>query len=166
MDKLEELEKRIEVVESLVKTNKENGTKNFIHNYTINPKEMPEGYVAYVGKYDSGSIGSTFGANKSSIRDSLGQDSIEMANTLNAFASPERINIIKLLMQHPMTARSLMEKLQFKTTGKLYHHLSFLEKIGMLRKENEEFHIVGPYISCIVLIFTAVAKIIRQTPAE
>ena len=41
--------------------------------------------------------------------------------------------------QKQTLARELMEELNFSTTGKLYHHLSFLEKIGVIRKDNEKY---------------------------
>lgn len=162
MDRIEDLEKRIVALESIFNKKEIPEKEKIVHKNTIDPSEMQEGYVAYVGKYKSLNFHTTFGADKSSIRDSLGKDSDEIAKVLDAFASPERIEIIKKLMEKHMTAKELMKELNFKTTGKLYHHLSFLDKLGMLKKENEEYRINGPYMSCIILIFTAVAKILRQ----
>ena len=163
-ERLNDLEKRLTLLESYLNKSETPEKGKIIHRNTIDPSEMQEGYVAYVGKYNfpDGSFGSNFGADKSSIRDSLSKDSVEIAKILDAFASPERLEIIKKLMKKHMTAKELMAELNFNTTGKLYHHLSFLDKIGKIKKENEIYKINGPYISCIVLIFTAAAKIMRQ----
>ena len=151
-ERLNDLEKRLTLLESYLNKSETPEKGKIIHRNTIDPSEMQEGYVAYVGKYNfpDGSFGSNFGADKSSIRDSLSKDSVEIAKILDAFASPERLEIIKKLMKKHMTAKELMAELNFNTTGKLYHHLSFLDKIGMIKKENEIYFKVscskGTYI--------------------
>jgi len=84
----------------------------------------------------------------------------------DAFSSEDRINIVKTLIQRSLTARQLMDELNFSTTGKLYHHLSFLEKIGVIRKDSEEYHVSARYISCVLLIFAGVQSIINKNNKE
>ncbi len=140
-------------------------TKAVFHSNTIQPSEMEEGRFAYVGKYKSkdGTMSATFGADNNSIFGVFDCNSFEMARVIDAFSSEDRINIVKELIQRSMSARQLMEKLQFPTTGKLYHHLSFLEKIGVVRKDSDQYHVSARYISCVVLIFMGVEKIVRNS---
>ena len=131
---------------------------------TVKPTEIEEGYIAYVGNYKSadGTMGSLFGNDKCSAKELLRYNSFEMAQVIDSFSNEDRINIVKELIQNRQTAKQLIDKLQFQTTGKLYHHLSFLEKIGVVKKENDQYFIASKFIGCILLIFGGVAKIIRN----
>ena len=130
----------------------------------IKPTEIEEGYLAYVGNYQSadGTMGSRFGNDKCSAKELLNYNSFEMAQVIDAFSNEDRINIVKELIQNRQTAKQLIETLKFQTTGKLYHHLSFLEKIGVVKKENEQYFVSSKFIGCVLLIFSGVAKIIRN----
>lgn len=160
LEKLENLENRISKIEGEEKVVKNHRLKN----NTISPKDMPVGKMAYVGRYESedGSMGSTFGADCNDIATTFNHSSFEMAKVIDAFSSEDRINIVKELIKRCLTAKQLMEKLNFATTGKLYHHLSFLEKIGVIVKDSDSYHVSAKYISCVVLIFTGVASIINK----
>ena len=128
------------------------------------PDDIKDGQISYVGKYLSqdGTIGSTFGRNPRPIAPLFEMNSFEMAKIIDAFSSEERIDLVKLLIQQSLTAKQLMEKLNFATTGKLYHHLGFLEKIGVIRKDGEKFHVVARYVDCILLIFCGVQSLLRD----
>ncbi len=126
-------------------------------------KDMKNNTLLFAGKYKTkdGSSSSTFAHQQVDLEDILTCDSFEMAKVINAFASEERINIIKSLLTSKKTARQLMEDVGFSTTGKLYHHLSFLEKLGIIFKNDDYFIIEARYMACIMLMFTATEKIIR-----
>ncbi len=158
--RLEEVDYRLKKLEGEMQNKKQEKFRNVI----VNPKDVEEGRMAYVGRYESSdkSIGSTFGADNVNISKLLKTNSFEMAQVVDAFSSEDRINIVKNLIQRSLTARQLMKELNFSTTGKLYHHLSFLEKIGVIRKDNEEYHVSARYISCILLIFAGVQSIINK----
>lgn len=167
LQKLEAMEKRLDRLEGKGVSAKEDGRKP--HKQTVlHPSEMEVGTMAYTGKYESkdGKLGSTFGADCVETDKLLKVSSFEMAKVIDAFSSEERIDIIKELMKQNLRAKGLMERLGFATTGKLYHHLSFLEKLGIVRKDGEFYHVVARYISCILLIFAGVSKIIDKQPCE
>ena len=124
--------------------------------------------MAFVGRYESTyrSMGSTFGSDNIKISKLFETNSFEMAQVIDAFSNEDRIDIIKILIQRSLTARELMEELNFATTGKLYHHLSFLEKIGVIRKDSEQYHVSARYISYVLLIFAGVQSIINKNNNE
>ena len=155
---LEGLEKRISRLEKGEKQS-QTGERRGGH-----PDHLRDGEFEYAGKFTSadGSTGSTFGANGIKIASLLDCNSFEMAKVIDAFSSEERIDIVKELAKERCTAKELMEKLKFATTGKLYHHLSYLEKIGAIQKDNDKFHLNARYISCIVLIFVGVQSLIGK----
>ncbi len=169
MDKIDIILAQLEGIESrLTKLECEKGEnrkerKETIHNCTIQPSEMPMGKFAYVGRYNSNdeSFGSTFGADSNTISSLFKINSFEMAKVIDAFASEERLDIIKNLMQERLSIKALMENLQYQTTGKLYHHLSYLDKIGVITKENDQYFVTPKYISAVVLILTGAEKLTR-----
>ena len=130
----------------------------------INPKDIEEGVLIFAGNYkiDDGSGKSCFASQRSNIKGVLNVDSFEMSKIMNAFASEERVNIIKALMTKKMTAKEIMDELGFTTTGKLYHHLSALEKLHVIFKEQDYYIIDSRYIGCIALLFTAAEQILRK----
>lgn len=131
----------------------------------VEPDELKENTFTFAGNYASnnGSVCSKFGACISSINCTLNDyDSLELAKIIDAYANEERLNILKLLLQNKMTAKELMDKLNFRTTGKLYHHLSILENLGIIFKKNEVYHIQGYAIGASIMILDSSARLIRR----
>ena len=161
INKLECLEERLNKLE---KQDFKPSKEVFAGRATISPQDIEIGRMAFVGRYESadGTMGSKFGDDGVNISNLFKCNSFEMAQVIDAFSSEERINIVKQLIQRSLTARQLMEELNFSTTGKLYHHLSFLEKIGVIRKDDDQYHVSARYISCVVLIFAGVSRIIDK----
>ncbi len=153
-ERLKELESRLEKLES------KGGHRE---KSMQEAKDMNVGMLTYRGKYESSDrkIGSTF-AGDVSIGKILKMNSNEVAHVIDAFSTEERIDIVKLLLKKPLTAKEIMEILNFPTTGKVYHHLSFLEKLGIINKNNEKFCIAGKSVACVVLIMLGVSQIIER----
>lgn len=152
---IQKLNERVSALEQKLQKEESMTThKNNISDDKIVPYEVQQGKMTYSGKYQSpdGTMGATFGANCDVMR-LLQSDSFKLANVLSAFSSQERIGILKQLVQYKQTANQLMQSLDFKTTGKLYHHLSFLEKTGLVMKSGERFHVTTKYIGFLLLIF-------------
>ena len=167
-----ELESRLTAIEKAlnltkVGENSQNESRNFnsfVRRNTVDPKDMPEGEIAYIGNYvneDGGKY--RFGADGNEIKFTLKNvDNIEMAKFMEAFSRPERIQILRLLLAKKRTASELMKILNYKTTGKLYHHLSKMEDLGLLEKNNEYYSIKPRKVGASLLIFTAVSKMLRK----
>ena len=141
-----------------------NGNENFNAKQNELSEESHINILQYSGRFESEdkTMGSTFGSNNISIDSLFNYSSFEMAKVIDAFSSEDRINIIKLLINNRLTAKQLMEILKFPTTGKLYYNLSFLEKIGIIRKDCEKYHVSSKYISCVILIFAGAEKIVKN----
>ena len=157
VERLNKLEKRVSRLEG---KGKEDYGKEF-SNSIKNPQDMREGLMVYAGKFKSkdGSVGSVFGTNCCQIDNVLDFNSTELANIIDAFASAERLDIIKELMKKSCSAKELMEILKFNTTGKLYHHLSFLEKLGVVAKNSDVYHVSARFVSCILLILAGAGNL-------
>lgn len=169
--KEKELEARLSVIEKILNLNSEVGSKimakscnSVVKRNTVDPKEMPEGRIAYVGNYvneDGGQY--SFGVDNNEIKFTLNNvDNVEMSKFMEAFSRPERVEILRLLLKKSRTANELMRILSYNTTGKLYHHLSKMEDLGILTKTNEFYSIKPKKVGACLLIFTAVNKVLRK----
>ena len=162
--RLTAIEKRLNLVEfedqSGKRQNKFDANKR---KNTIHPKDMEEGKLAYVGKYVSDDGGLyTFSGDNIHIKYSLEIDYAEMAKVMEAFSRVERVHILRLLLSKRMTANQIMSILGFKTTGKLYHHLSKLEDLGLLSKKNEYYFIKPKKVGASLLVFAAVERLLMN----
>ncbi len=157
IEKCSDLEKRVGKLENLV--NQKNERQ---HNYKM-PENIKKGCIEYSGNFESadGKMGAKFGESQLSVDKLFKCNSFEMAQVVTAFSAEERINIVKELLQNSLTAKQLMERLKFTTTGKLYHHLSFLEKLGVVRKDCEQYHVSARYAGNVLLIFAGIYNIIK-----
>lgn len=161
MEKEKELIERISKLES--RLDKLEGGTSQEQKGLEEAAKMNVGKMTYRGKYESpdGQIRATF-AGDVSINKILKINSKGLAQVIDAFSSEERIDIVKLLLKKPLTAKEIMEILNFPTTGKVYHHLSFLEKLGIIKKNNEKFSISSKSVSCIVFMMLGVSQILKE----
>ncbi len=184
-EKINYLTKRIEALEETIKkltpiskTKKDNSSgdnyyttdelqKYFNGSPFVAPEDLKPNILTFAGHYVSpnGSVKSRFGACISKINGNLNQErypASEISKIINAYANEERILILRELLKKSMPAKELMQILKFKTTGKLYHHLSYLENIGIVYKKDEIYHIQGYAIGCSLMIFDCATRLIRR----
>lgn len=157
---LKDLVARVEKLEKEKSKNADN--LNIITRCSLNDLKINE--MSYAGKFETEdkSSASIFGADRLNISEVFSADSHEMSLVLEAFASQERIDIIKQLAKKSCTAKQLMQELKFSTTGKLYHHLSHLEKLGIIAKYQDSYHLSSRMASCVILVFAGVVKVISK----
>ncbi len=165
---LTEIDTRLKNIESKLNENINQSVVSV--NQQKNPKfkklldDTPVGTITYYGKYQSvnGDISSQFGADTMLISNYLKVNSKDVANIMGAFANEDRIDILKLLIKQVLTAKEIMEILDFPTTGKVYHHLQFMEKLGVIVKKNEKFVVKANFVACFVLMFASIYDIIKR----
>lgn len=157
---LKDLVARVEKLEK----EKSKNADNLNINTHCSPNDLKINEMSYAGKFETEdkSSASIFGADRLNISEVFSADSHEMSLVLEAFASQERIDIIKQLAKKSCTAKQLMQELKFSTTGKLYHHLSHLEKLGIIAKYQDSYHLSSRMASCVILVFAGVVKVISK----
>lgn len=155
LSKMDEFEKRIKNLEEMTKmVSGGEISKSF--------EDVKVGTMMYAGKFETGDKRSADFAEMMSISNLVKLNSKDIAQVADAFSSEERVEIIKLLLQKSMTAKDVMQELNFPTTGKVYHHLSFLEKMGIVEKSADIFSLSMKYLPCVLLIFAGVDKIFKK----
>ncbi len=85
----------------------------------------------------------------------LNVDSFSAEKLFTAFASSERVEILKLLMKKTCTGAEIMQECGFKTTRKLYYHLNFLLNIGIIGNDDGVYHLVAKMCSVVQAMFMA-----------
>lgn len=89
-------------------------------------------------------------------------DSINAEKLFVAFASNERVDILKLLMRRGSCLGSeIMGRCGFNTTGKLYYHLNFLLNIGLITNDNGQYRLVAKMCGIMQSMFMAAADFER-----
>ncbi len=59
----------------------------------------------------------------------------KLAKVLSALAHKQRLDILRAVMQKPLTGPELVERLNMGTTGQLYHHIKALAAADLLAQE-------------------------------
>lgn len=160
MEKQNELIERIRKMEARLDKLEEG---SLVENSIQEAEIMNVGSLSYRGKYKSpdGKIKSTFASNVM-VSGILKINSKSLAMIIDAFSSEERVDIVKLLLKKALTAKEIMEILNFPTTGKVYHHLSFLEKLGIIEKNNEKFLVKEKCVEHIILMMLGASQILKN----
>lgn len=156
-----ELIERISQIESRLEKLEENKTNE--QKVLQETADLNVGKLKYGGKYESPNrnIRANF-AGEVSIDKILKTNSKDLAQVIDAFSSEERLDIVKLLLKKSLSAKEIMDILNFPTTGKVYHHLSFLEKLGIIKKYDDKFSISAKYVQCVVFIMLGVYEILKD----
>lgn len=66
----------------------------------------------------------------------LAADADKAAKVLAAIGHKQRLDILKSVLQEPLTGAELVERLHMGTTGQLYHHLKALQSADLLVQED------------------------------
>lgn len=146
---LEQLEERVKKLEEKVFQKQEDTTKISENNY-----------LTYKGVFSSEKTGSKFEGNYDlSIINKLDE---RVATIFNALGSKERLFILQTILQTPCTAQELMEKLNLKTTGQVYHHLNTLQSARLIKKHDDgKYYFVASHISGFVLAYVGIKNMLR-----
>lgn len=67
-----------------------------------------------------------------------------LAKVFNAIGSAVRLDIIKLLLQKPLTSQQLQETLQLSSSGPLYYHLKELIAAGIINQPSRNTYQIVP----------------------
>ena len=84
-------------------------------------------------------------------------DAFEAEKLLSVLANQDRIEIIKLLLNHSATSTEIMEKCGFETTGKFYHHINMLMNLNIIKKVSDGLYVLDakragyviPILACV-----------------
>ena len=171
MENMEDLEQRIRKLEELLmqKDDETSVLEQIKNDHGIKDEEKRKKHrekilnelngkqgVKFYSYFDNGNVSShtIFEFEKNALKK---VDSFNAERLFVAFASSERVEILKLLMKKSCTGTEIMQECGFKTTGKLYYHLNFLLNIGVIANDDGEYHLVAKMCGIIQAMFMAAA---------
>ena len=97
----------------------------------------------------------------------LSLDSKEVADLLKAFGNFDRYKIIRLLLDGGKTANEIVKELDFKTTGKAYHHLNALVSLGLVFKYDDgRYHFHAKHIMGIMALLIGCNSYINKNRGD
>lgn len=76
---------------------------------------------------------------------------------LAALGNPQRLGLLKAILEHPGTAAELIERVGLSSTGQAYHSLNALQSAGLIRRgEGKGFEFVGHQVSSLLMLLADV----------
>jgi DNA-binding transcriptional ArsR family regulator len=88
----------------------------------------------------------------------LAEETEGPARILAAIGQPQRLAIVKLLLDGPTTAATLVSSLELGTTGAAYHHLNVLQSAGLVAQASRGVFELSPERAGAVLTILAGLK--------
>lgn len=93
------------------------------------------GMLYYSGSYRGGRYDYRWQPQERKVGGLLAVDGEKAAKILAAIGHKQRLDILKAVLQEPLTGPELVEKLGMGTTGQLYHHIKALAGADLLVQE-------------------------------
>jgi DNA-binding HxlR family transcriptional regulator len=109
----------------------------------ITEQEVGQGLVAYAGAVRA-ERGELLWEYERSTQQLLEANTESLAKVFNAIGSEVRLDIVKLLLQKPLTSQQLQETLQLSSSGPLYYHLKELMAAGIISQPSRNTYQVAP----------------------
>lgn len=123
-----------------------------------------EGLVTYYGAYESEGFGYLWEKNESSIDELLAIDDDEVAKVLASFGNKQRLAILKTILKEPLTVNELVEKLDMRTTGQVYHHLKALQAADLIKQGDKgKFQFKAHRVHGLIMVLTGVNEVLDGT---
>ncbi|WP_409347126.1 ATP-binding protein [Paenibacillus sp. MBLB4367] len=94
-----------------------------------------EGGLYYAGRYRSKQRDYRWTPQERQVRGLLELDGEKAAKIIGALGHKQRLDLLRAVMQEPLTGAELVERLNMGTTGQLYHHIKALQGAGLLVQE-------------------------------
>ncbi|MCY9696730.1 helix-turn-helix domain-containing protein [Paenibacillus alginolyticus] len=119
------------------------------------------GSVFYSGQYRGDQASFRWEPQEKHVRQLIQLDGDKAAKILGALAHKQRLDILRAVLQEPLTGPDLVERLNMGTTGQLYHHIKALVGADLLVQEERggKYTIPGPRALPLLLLLAAASDL-------
>ncbi|SFL49897.1 DNA gyrase subunit B [Paenibacillus sp. 1_12] len=162
---LDELKKQLNELQRLVQVNGiETHRKSVIASDHADPDGEgidDFGHIYYSGQYRNSAIKYKWKAQEQPISSLLNQDGEKLAKIVSALGNKQRLDILRSVLQGPVTGTDLVERLHMGTTGQLYHHTKALIGADLLIQEERggEYSLPAHRVLPVLLLLAAAADL-------
>lgn len=153
-----------QLIQQLLKRDGQEHSPIFTHT-----KEAPAsdelGRLFYSGQYRGEQASYRWEPQDKQVSQLLQLDSDKLAKVLGALAHKQRLDILRLVLQEPLTGPELVERLNMGTTGQLYHHMKALVGADLLVQEERggTYAIPGHRVLPLLLLLAAASDLMDTT---
>jgi DNA gyrase subunit B len=132
-------------------------TKSNVQQEQKQHSEEDRGGVYYSGQFHNGQSHYRWEPQERGVDQLLKLDGDKAAKILAALGHEMRLDILRTVLQEPLTGPELVERLNMGTTGQLYHHLKALAGADLLVQEERggKYAIPGHRVLPLLLLFAA-----------
>lgn len=129
------------------------------------PASAELGRLFYSGQYRGENASYRWEPQDKQVSQLLLLDGDKSAKVLGALAHKQRLDILRLVLQEPLTGPELVERLNMGTTGQLYHHMKALVGADLLVQEERggTYAIPGHRVLPLLLLFAATSDLMDTT---
>ncbi|WP_246309012.1 helix-turn-helix domain-containing protein [Paenibacillus alginolyticus] len=119
------------------------------------------GSVFYSGQYRGDQASFRWEPQEKHVRQLIQLDGDKAAKILGALAHKQRLDILRAVLQEPLTGPDLVERLNMGTMGQLYHHIKALVGADLLVQEERggKYTIPGPRALPLLLLLAAASDL-------
>jgi len=125
--------------------------------------DLEDNVVTFSGKFSNNDDTESKFMTDFSVNNLINQDTENIAKTLTAIGNVERFKIIELLFEKGRTVNEILKALNFKTTGKVYHHLNILIASGLVFKCNDDrYRIKATHVQGVLAMLVGCSCFLRH----
>lgn len=123
------------------------------------------GSLYYSGQVSAGNGSFRWEPQERSVSKLLEVDSDRSAKVLSALGHKQRLDILKSVLQAPLTGAELVERLNMGTTGQLYHHIKALLGADLLVQEERggKYSLSGHRALPLLLLLASASDLLDTT---
>lgn len=126
---------RLLVRQLIHKQDEGNSNKVFTEKNERKSESAEFGSLFYSGQYRGDQARFRWEPQEKNVSQLLQLDGDKAAKILGALAHKQRLDILRSVLQEPLTGPELVERLNMGTTGQLYHHIKALVGANLLSQE-------------------------------
>ncbi|WP_337104167.1 ATP-binding protein [Paenibacillus sp. YIM B09110] len=128
-------------------------------------EEEQLGSIHYSGQVSAGNGSFRWEPQERRVGRLLEVDSDRAAKVLSALGHKQRLDILKTVLQQPLTGAELVERLNMGTTGQLYHHIKALLGADLLVQEERggKYSLSGHRALPLLLLLASASDLIDTT---
>ncbi|MBP1963966.1 ATP-binding protein [Paenibacillus aceris] len=155
----DQLNKLQQLMEDFMPVKEQSGRiiKQHLQQEQAQHSDKEQGRVYYSGQFQSGQSHYRWEPQEREADQLLELDGDKAAKILAALGHKQRLDILRTVLQEPLTGPELVERLNMGTTGQLYHHMKALAGADLLVQEERggKYAIPGHRVLPLLLLLAA-----------
>jgi DNA gyrase subunit B len=161
---MEEIQKTVQLLLRERNTADSRITGKTLTDHPVKVMEDQVTMVSYSGRYEGLGQDDHWEHREQTMDQLLKQSGEKMSKVLTALGSKQRLEILRAVLQEPLTGAELLDYLKMGTTGQLYHHLKALQGADLLAQgQGGRYHIPPHRVLPFLLLLAASSELLETS---